>query len=77
MLSNFLIAVAALASTVAGAPTVEKQRRAPTNVPSYVLDYGEEISEPHSLHPNPPYVKENFSRMLAKVWSNELSYHSS
>jgi hypothetical protein len=67
MLSNFLIAVAALASTVAGAPTVEKQRRAPTDVPSYVLDYGEEISEPHSLHPNPPYVKENFSGMLAKV----------
>jgi hypothetical protein len=67
MLSNFLIAVTALASTVAGAPTVEKQRRAPTNVPSYVLDYGKEISEPHALYPNPPYVKENFSRMLAKV----------
>ena len=57
MLFNFLITVVALAWIVAGAPTVEKQRRAPTNVPSYVLDYGEEISELHSLHPNPSYVK--------------------
>lgn len=69
MLSNFLITVVALAWIVAGAPIVEKQRRAPTNVPSYVLDYAPLVY----LYSGETYFPADLSAQLANT-QPEVNY---